>query len=34
VTTFNRGLGAWKHPAVERITGDRKIATDLGSPLP
>jgi nucleoside-diphosphate-sugar epimerase len=23
VTTFNRGRGAWAHPDVERITGDR-----------
>jgi 2'-hydroxyisoflavone reductase len=23
VTTFNRGRGAWAHPAAERITGDR-----------
>jgi nucleoside-diphosphate-sugar epimerase len=29
VTTFNRGLGAWAHPAAERVTGDRLRRVDL-----
>ncbi|WCB94140.1 hypothetical protein DSM104299_02868 [Baekduia alba] len=30
VTTFNRGRGAWAHPDVERLIGDREDAASLG----
>ncbi|HVV12727.1 NAD-dependent epimerase/dehydratase family protein [Amycolatopsis sp.] len=29
VTTFNRGRGAWSHPAASTLTGDRLRAADL-----
>jgi 2'-hydroxyisoflavone reductase len=29
VATFNRGRGAWAHPEVEQIVGDRLVADDL-----
>src|SRR3954466_15371351 len=30
VTTFNRGRGAWSHPDVERLIGDRDDPATLG----
>lgn len=29
VTTFNRGLGGWRHPEAEHIRGDRTVGKDL-----
>lgn len=29
VTTYNRGLGGWAHPAAQRILGDRLVPADL-----